>query len=119
MEQDLSKESKLELELELAKEHLPKAKSNGLEFSISCFAMKKAYNLQLTDIEQESLELYNLIKDIDPTNLSTENVLHYSRAIRRFNYYKSPLVDPSKDTESKELNCTLNKRSPFCDEDYI
>lgn len=117
MENENPKKSKLELELELAKEHLAKAKANGLEFSVSCFAMKRAYNLKLTDTEEQSLELYEQIKSLDPADLNTENVLRYSRAIRRFNYYHSPMVDPAKDTESKELNCTLNRRSPFCGED--
>jgi len=119
MESENPKKSKLEIELELAKKHLAKAKANGLEFSISCFAMKRAYNLKLTDIEEESLELYDKIKGLDPADLSTENVLKYSQAIRRFDYYQSPMVDPDKDTESKELNCTLNRRSPFCGEDYV
>jgi len=119
MAEDPVKNSEIQLELELAKKHLPLAKEVGLDFSLSCMAMKRVFDINFTEFEEESLELYERIKNINPQDLSLENILKYSKAIRRFSYYSSPLIKPENDTESKELNCYLSKRSPFCGEDYV
>ncbi len=119
MDENCLNKNNIELELELAKKHLPNAKSSGLDFLLSIMAMKRVFDIKYSDFEEESLSLYRLIETINPPDLTLENVTKYSKAIRRFNYYDSPLIDPKQDTESKSRNCALSKRSPFCGEDYF